>query len=187
MSRPVVIGIAGGTASGKSTFSQALEKELSGLRVRVFHMDDYFKPEAERPRITAPVSGIEYRDDNHPGSLKLDLLAADFQQALSSSGWDVVVIEGLFALREEFILRELDLKLYVDCLADERIVRRIRRNLAWGQEFNEITTRYLDAVRCRHDELIEPTRWRADMILNGSHPSEQALAMIVGWVRERCR
>lgn len=183
--QPIIVGIAGGTASGKTTFSNALADALAPLRVRLFHMDEYFKPPEERPHITAPITGIDYRDDNCPEALELARLEQDLSAACNA-GFDVILVEGLFALREEFLLQKMQLKLFIDCLADERIVRRIRRNLTMGQEFDEITTRYLDAVRCRHDELIEPTKWRADWILNGSVPSKRALAAVSQYIRSLC-
>ncbi len=180
-----VIGIAGGSASGKTTFSERLSKELSDLRVKVLHMDSYFKSRNERPRSTSPVSGKVYVDDNHPYTMELDRFANDLRAATESGEWQVVIAEGLLVLWDENILSQLSLKLFVDCRADERIVRRIRRNMKWNQTFDEITDVYLDLVRFRHDEYVEPTRWRADLILNGSAPSDVALRMIADNVRDR--
>lgn len=176
--KPYVIGIAGGSASGKTTFSSKLEKELAPLRVKVFHMDSYFKPRDERPQSPAPVSGKVYVDDNHPLTMELGRFADDLRAAIECGEWQVIIAEGLLVLWDEAILAQLDLKLFVDCRADERIVRRIRRNSKWNQTFDEITDVYLDLVRFRHDEYVEPTRWRADLILNGSAPSDSALHMI---------
>jgi uridine kinase len=97
----------------------------------------------------------------------------------------VVVVEGLMTLQDADILNQLDLKLFVDCRPEERVVRRIKRNMKWGETLDEITDVYLDLVRYRHDEYIEPTRWRADFVLNGSNPSELTLAMIVSWVNKQ--
>ena len=55
----------------------------------------------------------------------------------------------------------------MDLDSDERLVRRIRRFTSFGQTFDEVTDRYIDTVRFRHNELIEPTRWHADMVVNG--------------------
>ena len=65
-------------------------------------------------------------------------------------------------IKEKLILPFVDLK------SDERLVRRIRRHLERGDTFDEITDRYIDTVRFRHDELVEPTRWRADLLFNGT-------------------
>lgn len=183
--KPYVIGIAGGSASGKSTFSDTLEKALSPLSVKVFHMDSYFKPADQRPHCAGPVSPIVYTDNNHPLSMDLPRLANDLAEEIRKNQVRVIVVEGLMTLQDMDILNQLDLKLFVDCRPEERVVRRIKRNMKWGETLDEITDVYLDLVRYRHDEYIEPTRWRADFVLNGSNPSELTLAMIVSWVNKQ--
>lgn len=174
-----VIGIAGGSASGKTTFAEKLQNALQNLTVKVFHMDEYFKPIENRPRAKAPVTNKVYTDDNHPLTMDLSRLADDIKKAKKSNDVQVIIVEGLLTLWDENILCQLDLKLFVDCRADERIVRRLHRNMQWGLSFEEISDVYLDLVRYRHDEYVEPSRWRADLILNGSAPSATALKMIV--------
>ncbi len=178
-----VIGIAGGSASGKSTFSDNLEKALEPIPVKVFHMDSYFKRSEDRPRATAPISGKIYMDDNHPTTIDLPKLEKDVKDYIENGDAQVVIIEGLLTLWYEEILKYLDLKLFVDCKADERIVRRIKRNMEWGLTYDQISNVYLDLVRFRHDEYVEPTKWRADFILNGSNPSDITLKMIVSYVK----
>lgn len=171
------IGIAGGSASGKSTLTGVLEQRLSDLRLGVLHMDEYFKPEGERPVSAGPVNGKQYMDDNHPLTMDLPQFAADLT-AMQSGNYDVVIAEGLLVLWDDDICGKLDLKLFVDCQADERIVRRLRRNMGWGLGFDEIADVYLGLVRYRHDEYVEPSKWRADLIINGSCQSSAAVAMI---------
>jgi uridine kinase len=77
MGKPYLIGIAGGTASGKSTFCEKLEKELNKVKTKVFHMDEYFKPESQRPYTKAFVTEKRYIDDNHPQTMDLDKLKND--------------------------------------------------------------------------------------------------------------
>lgn len=182
MKRTFFVGIAGGSASGKSTFCDIIEKELSELRIKVIHMDDYFKPSEERPFSEALITGVMYVDDNHPETIDFLQLRLDLSNALSSSN-DVVIIEGLLTLWDKEISSKLDLKLFVDCQPDERIVRRLRRNMTWGLKFDEIANVYLDMVRYRHDEYIEPTKWKADLILNGSQPSKQAVEAVVELIK----
>ena len=159
-----IIGIAGGTCSGKSTLAAKLADRY-GDRAKVMHMDSYFR----KPSITtvAPITGKTYVEHNHPDALYLDRLYADFDEAAADENLDVLIIEGLFVLYLEPIRSKLDLKLYVDLDSDERLVRRIRRFTSFGQTFDEVTDRYIDTVRFRHNELIEPTRWHADMVVNG--------------------
>jgi len=176
--KPYVIGIAGGSASGKTTFAKTLVNELKPMEVRVFHMDEYFKAPEARPRSAAPVSGKVYMDDNHPLTMDLPQLAQDLDDEIEKNEFRVIIVEGLLTLWDEAILKYLDLKLFVECRADERIVRRLKRNMSWNQTFDQIAEVYLDLVRYRHDEYVEPSKWRADFILNGSAPSEKALKLI---------
>ena len=185
MKRPFVVGISGGSASGKSTFCNVLEGALSTLRIKTFHMDDYFKPEEKRPYAEAPITGNMYVDDNHPETIDLLQMKADMDNGLKED-YDVVIVEGLLTLWDKEIYSRLDLKLFVDCRSDERIVRRLRRNMDWGLKFDEISNVYLDLVRYRHDEYVEPTKWKADIILNGSCSSKLAVAAVVGLIEKSC-
>ena len=73
----------------------------------------------------------------------------------------------------------------MDLKSDERIVRRIKRFTAMGQTFEEVTDRYLDTVRFRHDELIEPTRWHADLVLNGTFLDGLGADVVVRYLAEK--
>ena len=163
--KPLVIGIAGGTCSGKSTLADLLKEALAEYAVEVLHMDSYFK--ANPPTIIAPFSGREYPEHNHPDALELPRLYQSFDRALNGLAV-VVIIEGLFALYLPEIYTRCDLRLFVELRPEERFFRRLRRHMEWGQSIEEITDRYMDTVRFRHDELIEPTRNRADLIINGA-------------------
>ena len=183
MNKPYIVGIAGGSASGKTTLSKQLEEALSDCKLLVLHMDRYFKPDSERPKAPAPITGITYMDDNHPDSFYLEKFKADLAEAEESGAYQVILIEGLLTLWEQEICDKLDLRLFIECRSDERIVRRLRRNMQWGLTFDEIANVYLDMVRYRHDEFVEPSKWRADLILNGSNPSQTALQMIIDQIR----
>lgn len=181
-----VIGIAGGTAGGKSTFCEQLGKllECQGLNTAEIHLDDYFKPESERPVSAAPVSGKEYIDDNHPDTMDLIRVYSDIRSYMNSGKYDVIIAEGLLTLWDKNIYELLDLKLYVDCPADERIIRRLKRNMSWGRNFEEISEVYLDLVRYRHNEYVEPTKWKADFIINGTTAADKAVIRIGYIVQE---
>jgi len=163
--KPYVIAIAGGTCSGKTTLAENLKTTLEKERnVTVLNMDKYFKNPT--PNTIAPITGIEYPEHNHPDSLKLDEIYADYDAAIASDA-DVVIIEGLFALYLAPIRSKADLKVFVDLESDERLARRVVKFMPRDKSFEKIVTRYLDTVRFRHNELIEPTRWHADVVING--------------------
>ena len=182
---PFVIGIAGGSASGKTTFAKLLSETFGATACLILHMDSYYKPQAQLPRAKAPVTGIEYADYNHPSSLHLAQLAQDFDQAIADARHKIIIIEGIFALQNESIYSKLDLKIFIDCRADERMIRRLKRNMGFGLEFDQTSDEYLDLVRYRHDEYVEPSKWRADLILNGSNFSKKAVDLIVNYIKNR--
>ena len=184
MEKTFLVGIAGGSAGGKSTFAGKLTDSLKGLSVKSISMDDYFKPAQERRETPAVIlKDRVYRDDNHPTSFNLTKMKEDMKTLTDSAEYDVLILEGLLTLWDDEILNLLDLKLFVDCRADERIVRRIRRNMTWGLSFDEISDVYLDLVRFRHDTFVEPTKWRADMIVNGASPFDRSLEMVSLYIR----
>lgn len=98
-------------------------------------MDSYFKPEEELPLAEAPITGKIYRDYNHPSSFYMDQLKAELSEAAESEKYQVIIVEGLLVLWDQDIRGMLDLKVFIDCKADERIVRRLKRNMKWGLSF----------------------------------------------------
>ena len=168
MKKTFTVGIAGGSGSGKSTFSTELLKKCNGYNVKLIRMDDF-----------------TYRDYNHPDSFFMeDFIEEVISCSKGSTEYDIVIIEGLFVLWDERILDMLDLKIFIDCNGDERIVRRIKRNMTYGFSMEEITKVYLDIVRYRHNEYVEPTKWRADIIINGAAPFNRALEVIKSHITE---
>jgi uridine kinase len=94
-----------------------------------------------------------------------------------------VLIEGLFALHLDWIREKADLKVFVDLPSDARLARRIVKHMKWGRTYDEIVNRYLDTVRFRHDELIEPTRWHADIVVNGTE--NQGAEVLASFIQSR--
>ncbi|MBR6507252.1 MAG: AAA family ATPase [Clostridia bacterium] len=176
MKKAYIIGIAGGSASGKSTFAKKLTEELDGYNVRLFTMDKYFKPVCDLPLITTD-NKKEYRDYNCPDSFNLDTLKSDLQSAKIK--YDIIVVEGLLTLWDNDIRALCDKTIFMDCPADIRIVRRIKRNLTWGLTLDEITDVYVDLVRYRHEEYVEPTKAKADMVLDSSKDTDGYVKAVI--------
>ena len=170
------IVIAGGSASGKSTLAHELEKQLSPLNVTVIAMDAYYKPESDLPLVTTS-NGKTYRDYNCPEAFDLERMKDAIVEARSTA--DVVIAEGLLTLWDEDIRKQADLRVYADCPADVRIVRRIRRNLTWGLSIKDITDVYLDLVRYRHEQYVEPSKHYADLVVDTLNGTEEAVKTIV--------
>lgn len=183
--KPYVVAVAGGTCSGKSTLADRLGDLFTGSRrLLVMHMDSYFKKDP--PTTIAPITRKEYVEHNSPDTLELDRMYADFQQATAQGApYELVIIEGLFALYLDPIRERADLKIFVDLESDERMARRIVKHMEWGQTYQQVTQRYLDTVRFRHNELIEPTRWHADMILNGVLDSHMGTEIAANYIEAR--
>lgn len=183
MSKPYVVGFSGGSASGKSTIVDYFVRELKDYNVKAVHADEYYKEEAERPVMTGITDGMQYIDDNHPGALDLDKFYSDVDKAVAG-GFDIVLLDGVFVLCDDKITPMLDLKIYVDCDSDERLVRRIKRHVGFGQDFDEITQRYVQAVKQRHMEYVEPSKWKADIILNGFLMPKLGNEIILSWINK---
>ena len=178
--KPYVVGITGGTCSGKSTISDRIEKILGEkYKVSVLHMDRYYR----NPSIMtiAPITRIEYAEHNHPDSMEADRLFSDFEAAISDETNDVVILEGIFAFHFDRLREKLDLKVFIDLKSDERIYRRIKRWLD-RQTIDEIALRYLDTVRYRHDEFVEPTRWHADIVINGTLDANLGTDILITYI-----
>lgn len=181
MKKAYIVGISGESASGKSTITDCLKEKLTELKVKLIHMDDYYKEKLQRPVILGLLDRKQYVDDNHPDCLNLDKFYSDLEKTISED-WDVILIEGIFTLWDKKILPLLDLKIFVDCDSDERLVRRIKRHNSIGQSFDEITQRYIQAVQPRQKEYVEPTKWKADIILNGFQMSSLGIEIILTWI-----
>lgn len=183
--KPYVVAVAGGTCSGKSTLTENINKAINAdFKVIVFNMDKYFKKQP--PTTIAPITRIEYAEHNHPTTLELDRLLEDFKAAINGDS-DLVLIEGLFALHIDEIREAADYKIFVDLASDARLVRRISKHMSWGQTFEQVTNRYIDTVRFRHNELIEPTRWHADVVINGTLESNKGTDTVVTYITSQLK
>lgn len=182
--KQVIVGIAGGSGSGKTTFSNLLVNELHDYNVEVVRTDQYFKKVL--PKIKSPLSDIEYDDFNHPSSLNYEKLLEDINGLLKKTNKaDVVIIEGTFSLYFEEIRDLLDLKLFVDLDSDERMYRRIKRNIVqMGWSMEEIVDYYLQAAKHREREFALPTKKFAEFILNGNRLEGNAKNVIGCWIHK---
>lgn len=176
MGRRTIVGIAGGTASGKTTFSAALATALNqadpALVVEVLSTDAYFLPTPQMPTFKSPSTGQETPDYNRPDSIDSNRLATDLQ-ARRRAGDGVTIVEGLMVLHLEEVRRCLDLRVFVELEADARALRRLVRNLgkqlskAVGSDARAIADYYLESAAVGHQRYIEPSRVHADLILRG--------------------
>jgi uridine kinase len=203
MNKPLIIGIAGGTGSGKSTVARRVAEALTESSVAFIDMDAYYKnfahlPMAERKRVNW----------DHPDAFDLDLFVEqlsrlcegepiekptyDFVQHVRSTHTiavapsDVVVIDGILLFVDARVRSLCDVKVYVDADADVRLIRRLRRDIAQrGRPFDEILEQYLSTVRPMHLQFVEPSKRYADVIVPRGGHNAVAIEMIVAKIQRR--
>jgi len=199
--KPLIIGIAGGTGSGKSTFAHKVADALDASSVAFLDMDAYYNNYAR-----LPVEERRKINWDHPNSFDWDLLLLhlkalaagkaiekpqyDFVEHLRSKltihvkAADVVVIDGILLLADPRIRDLCDVKVFVDADADIRLIRRLRRDIVErGRPLDEILEQYLTTVQPMHLEFVEPSKRYADVIVPLGGHNEVAIAMIVAKIR----
>lgn len=180
---PIIIGIAGGTGSGKSTFTNRI-KAMFGDDVTVIYHDNYYKRHDDISFEERKV--INY---DHPDSLETDLLLEhlkelkegksvqcpvyDFSQHNRSDEFteilpsEIILLEGILVMADERLRNMMDIKVFVDADADERILRRVQRDIKErGRDIDNIKDQYLTTVKPMHYMFVEPTRHYADIVIN---------------------
>lgn len=192
--RSLVVGIAGGSASGKTTLTGALSRALTEqppvVSVEVMGMDRYFyRGDAGGPRIVLPSTGEELPDNNHPNSADNARLVADLNARIrAAEAPQVVIVEGLMALHVPEIRACLDLRLFVELEADVRALRRLLRDMNGGRGTRDpawIATYYRECARVGHNAYVEPSRTHADLIVRGDADPERIVPMLTAIIR--CR
>lgn len=199
--RPLFIGLAGGSGSGKTTIADEVVDRLDG-RVALLHHDAYYRNLVELS--FEERTRVNY---DHPQSLETELLIEhleslrsgvaiehpvyDFSAHLRSDETvrvepaPVVVVEGILVLSEAELRSELDLKIFVDTDPDLRLARRMQRDITErGRSVDSVIGQYFATVRPMHLEFVEPSRRYADLIIpEGYNPA--AVATVVELIRSR--
>lgn len=182
-SKPLVIGIAGGAGSGKTTLSCYLKENLLMYNVRLLEMDRFYK--TKKPRFTIPSSGKMYDDFNHPDAVDIEVIVQEIARIVAENQTDLLVIDGFLLFHFVGLLSLMDIKIYMDCPHEERLLRRIDSYAKWGIPQEELPE-YLHIVSRRHDVFVEPTRWQADLIVNTAIQNNERLrTMLLEWVMRR--
>ena len=195
---PLIIGIAGGTGSGKSTVSRKLAEGLPHASVVVIDHDAYYRDRSD----LSPEERSQLNYD-HPDSLDNDLLVRHLQEVRAGRPVEVpiydfvthsrraerrridpariVIVEGILVFVDERVRRLVDIKLFVDTDADIRVFRRIRRDIEQrGRTFNSVREQYYATVRPMHLQFVEPSKRWADLIIPEGGENSIALDVILG-------
>jgi uridine kinase len=198
MERPLVVGIAGGTGSGKTTVAHKLAAAMPNGRCVTIEHDAYYRDQSH----ISPEERAKTNYD-HPASLESDLLAAHLRELRAGRAVDVpiydfathtrrkdtrhveaarvIIVEGILVFTEAALREQLDIKIFVDTDADIRLIRRIRRDLEQrGRTFQSVRDQYYATVRPMHLEHVEPSKRWADLIVPEGGDNKVALDVILG-------
>lgn len=203
--RPFVIGIAGGSGSGKTTIARALAEAVGVADCVLIEQDAYYRDlsglgAAERAAVNF----------DHPDAIETELMVEHIDGLCRGEPFDkpcydfahhlrrperariaprpVMIVEGILVLVDARLRERFDLKLFVDTAADIRVMRRIRRDLEQrGRTFEQIRRQYYDSVRPMHLAFVEPSKRHADVIIPEGGRNRVALELILGRVREFVR
>ena len=200
--RPFLIGVAGGTCSGKTTLAEHLAVLAGGAHLSLIKLDSYYVAAHDTPLVDR-----ERMNYDHPDAFDWQLLN-DHLAALANGAtvpvpvYDftihdrsaevrlvhpspIIVVEGILVLYEPQLRERFDLKVYVDTDADMRLIRRLRRDVAErGRTVDSIIEQYCETVRPSHDQFIEPSKRHADVIFPQGGMNEPAIEMLLARVRE---
>ena len=200
--RPYLIGVAGGSNSGKTTIAERMEELIGSEELSLIRLDSYYITMRDEP--------IEVRaafNYDHPDAFDWDLLNLHLQRLTAGDSVEVpiydytiydrtdqfelvvpgkvVVVEGILVLWEPRLRGMLDLKVFVDTPADLRVIRRLRRDVAErGRSQESILEQYLTTVRPSHEQFIEPSKRYADVIVPEGGLNRPALDVLLARVRE---
>ncbi|WP_029034766.1 uridine kinase [Salinimicrobium terrae] len=199
----LIIGIAGGTGSGKTTVVNQIIEELKNEEVDVISQDSYYQDTShltyeERTRINF----------DHPKSIDFDLLVShlkdlkagkNIQQPVYSfrehnrtaetvtiEPRKVIIVEGILILTHPDIREMFDIKIYVHADSDERLIRRLKRDIAErGRDLEEVLNRYQTTLKPMHQQFIEPTKEFADIIIPTNRYNTVAVDIVQTIIRQR--
>ena len=191
-----IIGIAGGTGSGKTTVVKEIVDSLSAASVAVIPQDSYYNDSSH-----VPVEERQNINFDHPDAFDWDLLVEQIKMLRDGKAIDqptysyltctrqpeivhvepkeVIIIEGIMALVSPELRNLMDLKIFVDADADDRLIRLIRRDVVErGRTAEAVISRYERVVKAMHEQFIEPTKKYADIIIPQGGHNKQAIKML---------
>ena len=198
MGRSLVVGIAGGTGSGKTTVANKLAAAMPDGRCVTIEHDAYYRDQSHLPPDERAT--INY---DHPASLESALLADHLRELRAGKAVDipiydfathtrradkrrvvpapVIIVEGILVFSDANLREQMDIKIFVDTDADIRLMRRIRRDLELrGRTFQSVRDPYYATVRPMHLEYVEPTKRWADLIVPEGGDNRVALDVLLG-------
>ncbi|MBD3109550.1 uridine kinase [Bacillus sp. AGMB 02131] len=195
--KPIVIGVAGGSGSGKTSVTRSIIEQFDGCSVLMLEQDHYYKDQSHLPYEERLKTNYD-----HPLAFDNDLLIQHVQELLNYrpikkpvydyelhtraneivdvEPKDVIILEGILILEDERLRDLMDMKLFVDTDADIRIIRRIIRDIKErGRTIDSVVDQYVSVVRPMHNQFIEPTKRYADIIIPEGGQNHVAIDLMV--------
>jgi len=199
----VIIGIAGGTGSGKTTVVTKIAKSLPQENITILPQDAYYRNNSELSFDER--TKINY---DHPNSIDFDLLLShihhlkkgkSIEQPIYSyithsrsddykvvHAEEILIVEGILVFTNELLRNLCDIKIFVHTDADDRLIRRIRRDITErGRDVAEVLNRYEKTLKPMHNQFIEPTMKYADMIVPVGGENKVAIDVLVSMIKEK--
>lgn len=199
--KPVVIGVAGGTGSGKTTVAREIFRQFREESILMIEQDAYYKDQSEKTMEERIKTNYD-----HPFAFDNDLLLEQLQKLLAYQTIekpiynfaehnrakevvivkpkDVIILEGILVLEDKRLRDIMDIKLFVDTDADVRIIRRLVRDIEErGRTLNSVIEQYTSIVRPMHLQFIEPTKRYADIIIPEGGQNRVAIDLMVTKIR----
>ena len=203
MRRPIVIGVTGGSGSGKTSVSRAILDKFTEVSILLLEQDFYYKDQSELP--------FEERlktNYDHPFAFDTDLFIKDLQkliqyesieqpvydyskhtrsdQVIHREPKEVIIVEGILILEDKRLRDLMDIKVYVDTDDDIRIIRRIKRDMeSRGRTLDSVIHQYLTVVKPMHQQFIEPTKAFADIIIPNDKYNTVAIDVVRAVINQR--
>jgi uridine kinase len=199
---PLIIGIAGGTGSGKTTVARAVLKRVGAHRIAFLPHDAYYRDLKELPLPERAKSNFDHPDSletellvKHLETLKtwqpIDLPQYDFTQHIRTDmvvkikPQRVIVVEGILIFVEKTLRDLFDVKIFVDTDADIRFIRRLQRDIIErGRTVESVIQQYYNTVRPMHMEFVEPSKRYADVIIPEGGMNVVALDLVIARIEE---
>jgi uridine kinase len=199
----MIIGICGGTGSGKTTVANRILATVSADEVIFLQQDSYYRNLNDMP--------LDYRQEvnfDHPDALDNDLLVKHIRRLKAGAGVElpiydfkthsrlaetkhvepkpIIIVEGILIFADSRLLEEMDIKIFVDTPDDIRFIRRLRRDLAErGRTVESVIEQYLETVRPMHMQFVEPSKRYADVIIPEGGLNVVGIDLISVKIRDR--